>query len=60
MLLDKVGVRGFARDILVIYLSYRLIKVWVFSSEFTTGMGLLTLLLFGLSVWFMIERFTTV
>ncbi len=47
--------RSFIRDIIVLYLGYRLLKVWR-GDEFTTGIGVLTIIVMLLTVWFLIEK----
>ncbi|MBW3015772.1 hypothetical protein KY330_05085 [Candidatus Woesearchaeota archaeon] len=51
-----MGARGILRDILVIILFYLIIKAWIFKEGITSTIGLTTLLLFALSVWFLVER----
>lgn len=50
------GIRGIIRDIFILYLGYRLIKVWLFNDPFTTKLGLLVALLFFSAAWFILER----
>lgn len=48
--------RGIIRDILMLYFGYRLIKLWYLNEEFTVFLGILTIVLVGFSVWFLLER----
>mgnify|MGYP001042505019 CR=1 FL=1 len=52
----KTGVRGFFRDILIIYVCIRLVAVWLFGAKFDFVLGVMVVLLGLSSVWFMIER----
>jgi hypothetical protein len=52
----KTGIRGFFRDILIIYISFRLILVWLFGAKFDFVLGVMVVLLGISSIWFMIER----
>ena len=47
-----MGLRGFIKDILIIYVTIRLVRVWLFGAEFDV-----MVVFIGLSaVWFMFER----
>jgi len=48
--------RGPIRDILSIYLGYKVITIWLFKAELTTNVGFAALLLLLISVWFVLER----
>lgn len=50
------GIRGFIRDILLIYVSFRLVRVWLFKAEFDIVLGLMVVFLGLSAVWFMFER----
>ena len=50
------GVRGFIRDILIIYVCVRLIIVWVFGASIDLVLGVMIILLALSSLWFMAER----
>ncbi len=50
------GIRGILKDIFIIYVAYRLIRVWLFSAEFTTGLGVMVIVMMLISVWFTLER----
>jgi hypothetical protein len=52
----KTGIRGFVRDIIIIYICIRLILVWLFGAKFDLVLGVMVLLLGISAVWFMIER----
>jgi len=52
----KTGVRGFARDVLIIYICIRLIFVWLFNAKFDFVLGIMIILLGLSAIWFMIER----
>jgi hypothetical protein len=52
----KTGIRGFVRDILIIYISIRLILVWLFGAKFDIALGVMVVLLGVSAIWFMIER----
>ena len=48
--------RGRIKDIVSIYLGYKVIAMWIFNAEMTTNVGLAAFVVLGLSVWFMLER----
>jgi len=48
--------RGVLRDILSIYLGYKVIKIWIFGSAFSSDVGWAAFALLLLSVWFVFER----
>ncbi|HII30258.1 TPA: hypothetical protein HA317_04325 [Candidatus Woesearchaeota archaeon] len=50
------GFRGLLRDVLIIYVCFRLIFIWLFGAPFTPGLGILVVFLFLSSAWFMLER----
>ena len=52
----KTGIRGFFRDILIIYICIRLVAVWLFGAKFDFVLGAMVVLLGISSIWFMIER----
>ncbi len=52
----KTGIRGFIRDILLIYVCFRLVFVWLFGSKFDFQLGIMVLILLISSFWFMLER----
>ncbi|MDD5133488.1 MAG: hypothetical protein PHD81_04640 [Candidatus Nanoarchaeia archaeon] len=51
-----MGFRSIIRDLLFIYLAYKLMGVWLFGTKFTWGLGLLTIFLVIITMWFMIEK----
>jgi hypothetical protein len=52
----KTGVRGLIRDILILYVCFRLILVWLFGAKFDFILGIMIILLGLSAIWFMIER----
>lgn len=52
----KTGVRGFIRDLLIIYVCIRLVFVWLFGAKFDFALGVMVVLLGLSAIWFMIER----
>ncbi len=48
--------RGVLRDILSVYLGYKILKIWLFGSAFTSDVGWAAVALLVLAVWFMLER----
>ncbi|MCK5333047.1 MAG: hypothetical protein KAJ24_00925 [Candidatus Aenigmarchaeota archaeon] len=51
-----MGLRGIARDFLSLYVGYKVMGIWFFNSEFSSGLGWAGLSLFVLAVWFLFER----
>ena len=51
-----MGFRGVVRDILSIYLGYKLILVWLFGVEFSSDIGIIGLILLIIAIWFIFER----
>lgn len=51
-----MALRGILRDILSIYLGYKILGMWIFGSAFSTSIGWAALALLLLSVWFVLER----
>ncbi|MCK4550391.1 MAG: hypothetical protein KAT91_00385 [Candidatus Aenigmarchaeota archaeon] len=51
-----MALRGPIRDILSIYLGYKVIAMWAFKAEMTTNTGIAAILLLLLSIWFVCER----
>ena len=51
-----MGIRGVIKDLLIIYVTFRLIRVWLFGAEFDVILGLMVIFIGLLAVWFMIER----
>ena len=54
--MTRTGFRGLIRDILIIYVSVRLIFVWLFGAKFDFVLGIMVVLLGLSAIWFMIER----
>jgi len=50
------GIRGFIKDILIIYVTIRLVRVWLFGAKFDVILGLMVIFLGLSAVWFMFER----
>lgn len=48
--------RGLIKDILILYLAYRLISLWLHKEQISTGVIGLTATLVLLVIWFMLER----
>ena len=48
--------RGPIKDILSIYLCYKVLAIWIFNAEMTTNVGIAAFVVLLLSVWFMLER----
>ncbi len=51
-----MGVRSVIRDLVALYLSYEIIKIWLFDSEFTPIIGILAIILIFFTVWFLLEK----
>jgi len=51
-----MALRGVLRDILSIYLGYKILGMWFFGSAYTPSIGWAALMLLLLSVWFVLER----
>ena len=51
-----MGIRGVIKDLLIIYVTFRLIRVWLFGAEFDIVLGLMVIFIGLSAVWFMIER----
>lgn len=54
--MTRTGIRGIIRDILIIYISIRLIFIWLFGAKFDFVLGIMVVLLGLSAIWFMIER----
>jgi len=55
-----MGTRGFIRDVLFLFVGYKLLAIWLFGGKFTTSLGLLVVVVMLFSVWFIVERFIKV
>ncbi len=51
-----MGLRGIIKDVLFIYLGFMIIKLWLAGGKITTGMVVVTVVLFMIIIWFMLER----
>lgn len=51
-----MGIRGFIKDVLIIYVTYRLIRVWLFGAKFDIILGIMVVFIGLSAVWFMFER----
>lgn len=51
-----MGVRGFVKDILFIYLAYHILKLWWYKEQVSTGVLSITVIISLLVIWFMFER----
>ena len=48
--------RGPIKDIVSIYLCYKVLAIWIFKAEMSSNVGIAAFVVFGLSIWFMLER----
>jgi hypothetical protein len=53
---NKMGIRGIIKDILFVYLGYMIISLAITGEKVTTAMVFVTILIFILIGWFMLER----
>jgi len=51
-----MGIRSLIRDILIVYLAYRLFRIWLLGEKFTFDLALITLAILGFTFWFLIEK----
>ena len=51
-----MALRGILRDILSIYIGYKILGIWIFGSAFSSDVGWAAFALLMLSVWFVLER----
>jgi len=51
-----MGVRSVIRDLLFIYLAYKLMRIWILNEPFSASVGILTIFLVAVTVWFLIEK----
>jgi hypothetical protein len=54
--LSTMGLRGFLRDGLSLYLGYKIIGMWIFSTPFSTNVGWAAVALLILTIWFVLEK----
>lgn len=48
--------RGLIKDLLILYLAYKVLKIWWYKEQVTTGVASVMIILSLLVVWFMLER----
>lgn len=51
-----MGLRGIIKDILFIYLGIMIIRLWMTGGKVTSGMVVVTAIIFIIIIWFMLER----
>lgn len=51
-----MGVRGFIKDILFLYLTYNILKIWWHKEQVNTSVLSVTVIISLLVIWFMLER----
>lgn len=51
-----MGVRGFIKDILFLYLAYNILKIWWHKEQVNTSVLSVTVIISLLVIWFMLER----
>ncbi|MEM4244618.1 MAG: hypothetical protein QW404_02335 [Candidatus Nanoarchaeia archaeon] len=51
-----MGLRGLIKDILFIYLGFMVIRLWFTGGKITASMVVVTIVIFFLIGWFMLER----
>ncbi len=51
-----MGIRGIIKDLLFIYLGFMVLKVWLSGGKVTGGMVVVTVIMFFMVAWFMLER----
>jgi hypothetical protein len=49
-------VRGLIKDVLILYVAYKVLKIWWFKEQVTTGIASVMIIVSLLVVWFMLER----
>lgn len=49
-------VRGLIKDLLVLYIAYKVLKIWWFKEQVTAGVASVTIIVSLLVIWFMLER----
>ncbi len=49
-------VRGLIKDLLILYLAYKVLKIWWYKEQVTTGVASVMIILSLLVIWFMLER----
>lgn len=48
--------RGLIKDALFLYLAYRILKIWWYKEQVTTGIAVLVAVISLIVLWFMLER----
>lgn len=51
-----MGIRGIIKDALFVYLGYMIIRLYITDGKVTTSMVLVTIVIFLMIGWFMLER----
>jgi len=51
-----MGVRGFIRDLISIYLGYEIIRGYIVGEFSMTNISIGVIIMFLLSIWFILER----
>lgn len=49
-------VRGVIKDLLILYLAYKILKIWWYKEQVTTGVASVMIIVSLLVIWFMLER----
>lgn len=52
-----MGLRGFLRDGLSLYLGYKIIGMWIFSTPLSSNVGYAAVALILITIWFVLEKF---
>lgn len=51
-----MGLRGIIRDILSIYIGFKLIVIWIFKTQLTSDIVIVSAVLLLIAIWFILER----
>jgi len=49
-------VRGLIKDVLILFLAYKILKIWWFKEQVTTSVAFVMMIVALLVIWFMLER----
>ncbi len=49
-------VRGLIKDLLILYIAYKVLKIWWYKEQVTTGVASMMIIVSLLIIWFMLER----
>ena len=49
-------VRGIIKDVLILYMAYKVLKIWWYKEQVTTGVASVMIIVSLLVIWFMLER----